>query len=84
MNLVLRKHLDQFVLAYLDNILIYSETLEEHKDHVRTVLKKLQKARLVVNPRKCNFYTQKVNFLGFVISLGKIEIEEDKVKAVLE
>ena len=55
-NLVLREHLDQFVLAYLDNILIYSETLEEYKKHVRTVLKKLQKASLVVKLEKCSFY----------------------------
>ena len=41
MNLVLKKHLDQFILAYLNNILIYLETLKEYKGHVRTVLKKL-------------------------------------------
>ena len=48
------------------------------------MLKKLQKANLVVKPEKCSFYIQKVHFLGFVISPGKIEIEEDKVKAILE
>jgi len=48
------------------------------------VLKKLQKASLVVKPEKCSFYTQKVYFLGFVISPGKIKIEEDKVRAILE
>ena len=75
--------MDQFVLVYLNNILIYLETLEEHKNHIRKVLKKLQKARLVVKPEKYNFYEQKVYFLGYIISPGQIKIEEEKVKAVL-
>ena len=55
-NNVLREHLDIFVIAYLDDILIFSETLEEHKKHVHWVLKTLQDANLLVNLEKCAFH----------------------------
>ena len=84
MNLVLKKHLDYFVLAYLNNILIYSETLEEHYNYIIKVLGKLRNARLVVNLAKCDFYIQKVYFLGYIISPEQIKIKEDKVRLILK
>jgi hypothetical protein len=51
---VLQEHLDIFVVAYLDNILIYSKNKEEHVEHVQTVLRLLQQYNLLVDPKKCN------------------------------
>ncbi|KAL8411455.1 hypothetical protein RB596_000918 [Gaeumannomyces avenae] len=81
---VLREHLDIFVLAYLDDILIFSETLEEHKQHVHQVLQKLQDAKLLANPDKCVWHTQRVVFLGFVITPGEVRMDPKKVQQVLE
>ncbi|KAH8193483.1 hypothetical protein TruAng_012351 [Truncatella angustata] len=61
-NTVLRECLDDFVVIYLDDILIFSKTLEEHKKHVATVLQKLQDANLLVNAEKSEFYQKKVTF----------------------
>jgi hypothetical protein len=55
-NNVLREHLDIFVIAYLDNILIYSKNKKEHIEHVRTVLRLLQQHDLLVDPEKCDWH----------------------------
>jgi hypothetical protein len=83
-NSVLREYLDHFVVAYLDDILIYSETLEEHEEHVKKVLRKLTERKLACKPEKCEFSVQRTGFLGCVISPGKIEMEDGKVTSILE
>jgi hypothetical protein len=83
-NEVLREHLDIFVFAYLDDILIFSKTLEEHKRHVHQVLKKLEQANLLVETEKSEFHKQKVKFLAYEISPGTIAMDPDKVAAVRE
>ena len=54
-NNTLQEDLDKFITAYLDDVLIYSETLEEHREHVKKVLSKLRDANLAVKPEKCEF-----------------------------
>lgn len=81
-NNVLREHLDIFVVVYLDDILIFSKTLEEHKEHVHKVLKKLQDAKLLVEPEKSKFHVQEVDFLGHTIRPNEISMEKSKVEAV--
>ena len=66
----LRECLDRFVIAYLDDVLIYSKTLKEHKEHVRTVLQKLMDANLLVESDKSFFHVQEVDFLGCTIGPG--------------
>jgi len=83
-NDVLRDYLDQFCVAYLDDILIYSETLDEHIEHVRKVLRALQKKNLLVKLEKCEFHKQSVKFLGFILTINGIQMDEAKVKAVLD
>ena len=73
-NHVLKEYLDQFVITYLDNILVYSEILEEYRIYVYKVLEKLEKANLLVSPEKSEFYKQEVDFLGFIITLGQIRM----------
>jgi hypothetical protein len=74
----------QKVIVYLNDILIYSSDLEEHRRVVREVLKRLQEHDLYLRPEKCEFEQAKVEYLGMVISEGKVEMDPAKVKAVAE
>lgn len=84
LNDVLRQHLDNFVVIYLDDILIYSRDARDHVRHVRLVLAKLHAAELQVNLEKCVFHATEVEFLGYVISRNGIRMDSSKVQAVLE
>ena len=66
-NDALQPFLDRFATAYLDDILIYSDTLEEHREHVRLVLEQLQKHGLYLKPEKCEFFRTEVKYLGLII-----------------
>ena len=83
-NHVLQEYLDLFVVVYLDNILIFSHTLEEYKEHVHKVLQALQNAKLLVEPKKSDFHKQHVKYLGYTISPGKIGIDKSKIQAIEE
>ena len=72
MNQVFHEYLDQFVVVYLDDIVVYSPTLEEHKVHLRLVFDKLRQNQLYVKKEKCAFAQRSINFLGHVIGHGKI------------
>ena len=73
-----------FVAVYLDDILIFSKTREEHYNHVRTVLRKLQEARLIVKRPNCHFFKNKVTFLGHILDGVGIRPRDVKVKAIME
>jgi len=83
-NDTLREFLDQFCICYIDDILIYSKTAKEHREHVRKVLQKLKEAGLFIKPEKCEFSVQKTTFLGFLISKNGIEMDPEKVNGVLD
>jgi hypothetical protein len=83
LNDVLRESLDTFIVIYLDDILIYSDTLEEHYDHVRSVLQRLKDADLQVKLEKCQFHVQTVEFLGYVISPEGISMDPAKIEAIV-
>ena len=84
MNQVFHKYLDKFVVVYLDDIVVYSSTMEEHEHHLRLIFEKLREHQLYVKREKCAFAQQRINFLGHVIEVGKVGMEEEKVKAIKE
>ena len=83
-NDVLQEHLDIFVSAYINDLLIYSKTLWEHKEHVRQVLSKLREAGLQVDIKKCEFHVEEVLYLGIIIGKHGIKMDPAKVAAIRE
>jgi transposase InsO family protein len=81
-NNVLREHLDIFVIAYLDDILIYSRNEKEHIGHVRTVLRLLQQHALLVDPDKCKWHQEEVEFLGCIVGKNGVKMSPDKIQVV--
>jgi len=67
---VLGEHLDEFIITYLNDIIIYSDLEEEYKKHIKWVLKKLYNKNIPIAIEKCKFYTRKTDFVGFIIKLG--------------
>ena len=82
-NDVLRPFLDLFVTAYLDDILIFSENLKDHKRHVREVLGGLQKNGLHLAAEKCEFHRTSVKYLGFIISTEGCALDPAKIETVV-
>ena len=83
-NDVLRDLLNVCVFVYLDDILIFSKSKQEHVVHVRLVLQRLLENHLFVKAEKCMFHTTEVPFLGFVVTTGNIKMDPDKTKAVTD
>ena len=78
-NYVLGEYLNDFVIVYLDNIIIYLNSKEEHKKYIKWVLKRLYKENILIVDKKCKFYTKKTNFIGFIIKLRQISIDLKKI-----
>ena len=76
--------LDKWVIVYLDDILVFSKTAEEHVEHVEQVLKLLREHQLYAKPSKCEWGVNRVEFLGHIVSHEGIEMDPSKVKAVLD
>jgi hypothetical protein len=84
MHETFRNFLDDFVLVFLDDILIFSKTLEEHEEHVRKVLQVLQRDKLFAKESKCEFFKTEVEFLGHLVGRNGVRMMQDKVQAISE
>jgi hypothetical protein len=83
MNKVFMEYLDTFVMAFIDDILVYSRNEEEHEDHLRLVLQKLRDHPLYAMLSKCKFWLKQVAILGHIVSKGGISVDPSKVQDVL-
>ncbi|KAI3412628.1 Hydrolase_4 domain-containing protein [Psidium guajava] len=83
MNKVLQPFLDQFVVVYLDDIVIYSRTLEEHIKHIKQVFQVLREHELYVKREKCAFAQQEVPFLGHIVGDGRVRMDPAKIESIV-
>ena len=81
-NDTLKGYLDEFCTAYIDDILIFSRSQEEHQEHVRRVLSRLLNAGLQIDIKKCEFHVKSVKFLGLVLSTEGIRMDPSKLEAI--
>lgn len=83
-NNIFSDMLDVNVIVYLDDILIYSNDLSNHRKHVREVLHQLCKNGLYANGKKCEFHQTSMEYLGYILSLSGLTMAEDKVKTIVD
>jgi len=83
MNNVFRPYLDKFVVVFIDDIVIYFKTKEEHAKHLRLVLKTLEEHKLYAKFKKCEFWLEKVHFLGHLVTKETVSMDLAKVEAIL-
>ena len=83
-NEVFADLLDVCVVVYLDDILIYSDNPDEHRAHVREVLRRLRKHHLYARADKCEFHAESVEYLGYILSRDGLTMAESKIKAILD
>ena len=83
MHKVFQPYLDQFVVVFVDDNLIYSKTKEEHEDHLRIVLQALAEHQLYAKFSKCEFWLTEVKLLGHVVSTSGASVDPKKVEAIM-
>src|SRR6266508_1769912 len=83
MNKIFMEELDQFIVVFIDDILIYFKSAEEHEQHLRIVLEKLRAHELYAKFSKCEFWLQEIAFLGHIITEKGVAVDPSKVEAVL-
>ena len=84
MNNVMHKYLDKFVVIFIDDILIYSKSKEEHKEHLKIVLQELREHQLFSKFSKCDFFKDKIQYLGHVVTKEGIYVDPEKIRAIKE
>ena len=84
MNDVLRDHLRKFTIVYLDDIIIFSKSKKEHKQHIRKVLQKIREANLKLKPTKCQQFKEEIVFVGHRVNKDGIQPDEENIKKIRE
>ena len=84
MNRIFRPYLDKFVIVFIDDILIYSKSEEEHQTHLRVVMETLRYNQLYAKFSKSEFWIKEVKFLGHVINAQVILVDPSKIEAVMD
>nr|GFC48408.1 transposon Tf2-9 polyprotein [Tanacetum cinerariifolium] len=82
MNRIFHEFLDKFVIVFIDDILVFSKSKEEHEDHLRTVLQTLRQEKLYAKFSKCEFWLSSVAFLGHIVSAEGVTMDPAKVEAI--
>jgi len=82
MNDMFSDLLDVCIVVYLDDILIYSDDITQHQSHIKEVLKRLRKAGLYVKAEKCEFHSDSIEYLGYVLSPAGLTMSDTKVKTI--
>ena len=83
MNRVFRPYVDQFVVVFIDDIIVYSKDRENHNTHLRVVLETLRKEQLYAKLSKCDFWLNEVSFLGHIVSKEGIRVNPKKIEVVI-
>ena len=84
MNSIFRDELDAFVLVYLDDILIFSQTIQDHIIHIPHALEKLREAKFYARLHRCSFFQDQVEYLGFDVSVQGVSPSPAKVRAIVK
>ncbi|CEL62801.1 hypothetical protein RSOLAG1IB_12575 [Rhizoctonia solani AG-1 IB] len=82
MNHLFSAHIGVFMYVYLDDIIIFSNTIEEHVSHIRTILNILEREKFYLSPKKMQFFTKEINLLGHVINEKGIKMDPHKVDSI--
>ena len=83
MNMVFRPYVDQFVVVFIDDILVCSKDAQEHEQHLKIVLQMLREKKLYTKLSKCDFWLKKVSFLGHIVSAEGIRVDPTKIEAIV-
>jgi hypothetical protein len=84
MNNIFSQYLDKFLVVFIDDIMFYSKTTEEHDKHLQIVLQTLRKHKLYAKFNKCDFYQKEIQYLGHIISSEGIIVDPEKIKSIME
>jgi hypothetical protein len=84
MNDILMNYLNEFVITYLNDIIVYSNSKKEHIKHVRKILQRLREAEIQVDVDKCEFHIIKTKFLEMIMKRDEIKMNSEKIKAIVE
>ena len=84
MNNVFHDFIDKFVVVYFDDIVVYSESMEEHREHLWQVMDWIKQNQLYVKKEKCEFCVEEIKFLGHRVRKGEVRMDESKVKIIVE
>ncbi|KAL9281200.1 putative nucleotidyltransferase, Ribonuclease H [Arabidopsis thaliana] len=82
MNIVFQEFLDEFVIIFIDDILVYSKSPEEHEVHLRRVMEKLREQKLFAKLSKCSFWQREMSFLGHIISAEGVSVDPEKIEVI--
>jgi len=83
MNYILHDYLNNFVVVYLDNILVCSDSFDEYLLHLRKVFTKLQEANLIIKLKKCKFEQRKIKFLGYTIRTDRLRTDSENIEKII-
>ena len=83
-NEVLMGYIDMYCIVYLDDVLIYSKTLQQHRQDVSNILEAIRKSGMKVKPSKCEFHQKETEYLGFIISGEGVKADPVKTQAIWE